>query len=303
MTLFSRFFDHIGTALDALVDRGALPAGLDRSAISVEPPRDPSHGDVAINAAMVLAKPAGANPRALAELLAAELGALDEVTEASVAGPGFINLRLADSSWRDELALIHELQYEAYFLTVWDLVKFARSRSILCQGRGSAANSAVCFCLGVTAVDPDRISVLFERFISKERGEAPDGIHPQLAALEMLIYPRSALVIANTILLALGTIEIIPPQAPFTLLIWGPKRVLPVRLTEFSITEEAYDPNLNPIRAKVLLGLRVLSYNDLPISNPGYALFLAHQVVKETLAAIGTVNNLAAAGTGDIRLF
>lgn len=73
-----------------------------------------------------------------------------------------------------ELALITELHYEAYFLTVWDLVRFARGRGILCQGRGSAANSAVCFCLGVTEVDPDRIDVLFERFISKERNEAPD---------------------------------------------------------------------------------------------------------------------------------
>ena len=106
MTLFSRFSDHIGAALDALAARDALPGGLDRSAISVEPPRDPAHGDVATNAAMVLAKPAGMNPRALADLLVAELGALDEVTEASVAGPGFINLRLRDDSWRDELALI-----------------------------------------------------------------------------------------------------------------------------------------------------------------------------------------------------
>ena len=73
-----------------------------------------------------------------------------------------------------ELGLISELRYEAYFLTVWDIVRFARSRGILCQGRGSAANSAVCYCLGVTSVDPDRIDVLFERFISKERGEAPD---------------------------------------------------------------------------------------------------------------------------------
>ena len=73
-----------------------------------------------------------------------------------------------------ELALIGELRYEAYFLTVFDLVRFARRRGILCQGRGSAANSVVCFCLGVTSVDPEQIAVLFERFISKERGEAPD---------------------------------------------------------------------------------------------------------------------------------
>ena len=73
-----------------------------------------------------------------------------------------------------ELGLIGELHYEAYFLTVWDLVRFARSRDILCQGRGSAANSAVCYCLGVTSVDPERMDVLFERFISRERNEAPD---------------------------------------------------------------------------------------------------------------------------------
>ncbi|MGM0487702.1 MAG: error-prone DNA polymerase [Planctomycetota bacterium] len=73
-----------------------------------------------------------------------------------------------------ELALIQELHYEAYFLTVWDLVRFARRRDILCQGRGSAANSAVCFCLGITSVDPRHMDVLFERFVSRERNEAPD---------------------------------------------------------------------------------------------------------------------------------
>jgi error-prone DNA polymerase len=73
-----------------------------------------------------------------------------------------------------ELRLIEELRYEAYFLTVWDLVKFARRQGILCQGRGSAANSAVCFCLGITSVDPDRTDLLFERFVSRERDEAPD---------------------------------------------------------------------------------------------------------------------------------
>jgi len=73
-----------------------------------------------------------------------------------------------------ELALIAELEYEPYFLTVHDIVRFARSRHILCQGRGSAANSAVCFCLGITEVDPGRMSLLFERFISRERNEPPD---------------------------------------------------------------------------------------------------------------------------------
>ncbi|HBE70274.1 MAG TPA: error-prone DNA polymerase [Planctomycetaceae bacterium] len=75
---------------------------------------------------------------------------------------------------KHEIGLIEELRYESYFLTVWDLVRFARSRDILCQGRGSAANSVVCFCLGITSVDPNRLDLLFERFISRERGEAPD---------------------------------------------------------------------------------------------------------------------------------
>jgi hypothetical protein len=128
------------------------------------------------------------------------------------------------------------------------------------------------------------------------------GVYPQLSALEMLVYPKSALVLANTLLLATGSIEVIPPTAPFTLFVWGAKRVLPVRLTSFSITEEAYDTSLNPIRAKVSLGLRVLSYNDLPLLHPGYSLFLAHQVVKETMATIGSVNDLSAVAGGNIQL-
>jgi hypothetical protein len=119
------------------------------------------------------------------------------------------------------------------------------------------------------------------------------GIYPQLSALEMLIYPKSALVIANTVLLAAGSIEVIPAIAPLTLFIWGPQRVLPVRVSSFSITEEAHDTKLNPIRAKVSLGLRVLSYNDLSLTHPGYALFLAHQVVKELMATVGSVAGTA----------
>ncbi|MET4896439.1 arginine--tRNA ligase [Sphingomonadaceae bacterium jetA1] len=106
MTLYTRFAAHIDAALDALVANGTLPGGLDRRNVTVEPPRDASHGDLATNAAMVLAKPAGTNPRALAEALAAELGKLDEVDSVSVAGPGFLNMRLTEAAWRDELAAI-----------------------------------------------------------------------------------------------------------------------------------------------------------------------------------------------------
>jgi len=106
MTLYTRFAAHIDAALDTLVAAGTLPGGLDRRNVTVEPPRDASHGDLATNAAMVLAKPAGTNPRALAEALAAELGKLDEVDSVAVAGPGFLNMRLTDAAWRDELAAI-----------------------------------------------------------------------------------------------------------------------------------------------------------------------------------------------------
>jgi hypothetical protein len=128
------------------------------------------------------------------------------------------------------------------------------------------------------------------------------GIYPQLSALEMLTYPPSATVIANTVLLAAGTIEVIPPDAPLTLFIWGAKRILPVRITDFSITEEAHDQTLNPIRAKVGLGLRVLGYNDLSITDPGYYIFMAHQIVKETLSVVGTVSDLTAVAGSNIRL-
>ncbi|WP_293876646.1 MULTISPECIES: arginine--tRNA ligase [unclassified Sphingomonas] len=106
MTLYTRFAAHVATALDTLTAAGTLPDGLDRRNVTVEPPRDVTHGDLATNAAMVLAKPAGMNPRALGEALAAELGKLDDVATASVAGPGFINLTLTDAAWRDELTQI-----------------------------------------------------------------------------------------------------------------------------------------------------------------------------------------------------
>ncbi|MGF1550850.1 MAG: arginine--tRNA ligase [Sphingomonadaceae bacterium] len=106
MTLYARFADHIEAALAALEAEGALPAGLDRGNVAVEPPRDPAHGDLATNAAMALAGPAGLPPRELAGLIAPRLEALEEVESAQVAGPGFINLRLAPAVWREELRTI-----------------------------------------------------------------------------------------------------------------------------------------------------------------------------------------------------
>jgi hypothetical protein len=128
------------------------------------------------------------------------------------------------------------------------------------------------------------------------------GVYPQLSALEMLLYPKSAAVIANTALMLAGSIEIVQPAAPFTLFIWGIKRVLPVRLSGFNITEERFDPDLNPIAAKLNLTLNVLSTNDFSVSHPGYYTFLTHQVVKETMAVVGSVSNVAAVAGGDVSI-
>ncbi len=108
MSIFQIYRAHVDTALDALEAKGFLPEGLSRAAVTLDPPRDAAHGDLSVNAAMVLAKPAGMNPRALAEALVAELSATEGVTSAEIAGPGFINLRLGAEAWLAELTAIAE---------------------------------------------------------------------------------------------------------------------------------------------------------------------------------------------------
>ncbi len=111
------------------------------------------------------------------------------------------------------------------------------------------------------------------------------GIQPQLALLELLIYPASATLIANEALSQLGTIEILPMETALTVFAWGKSRITPVRITDLSITEEAFDPQLNPIRAKVSLGMRVLSVNDVGFLTPAGAMYMIYQTTKESLAA------------------
>lgn len=121
--------------------------------------------------------------------------------------------------------------------------------------------------------------------------QAPDrspnvrlGIHPQLAALESLIYPESAALQANNDLAGRGALEILPMESPLALFVWSDQRVVPVRITDFSVTEESFDPLLNPIRAKVTLGLRTLSVDDLGFNHRGGGLFMSYLKNKEALA-------------------
>lgn len=111
------------------------------------------------------------------------------------------------------------------------------------------------------------------------------GLLPQLSQLEMLINPTVETLQADDAMANAGTLEIIPLEQPLTLFVWSKSRVVPVRLTDFSVTEEAFDPSLNPIRAKVSLGLRVLSVDDLGFSHPGGRMFMTYLSNKEQLAS------------------
>jgi hypothetical protein len=126
------------------------------------------------------------------------------------------------------------------------------------------------------------------------------GIQAQLAALETIIYPTSAQLLNNNRLSQSGTLEIVPMETPLCLFIWNKNRILPVRITELSITEEAFDVNLNPIRAKVSLGMRVLSVDDLGFDNKGGGIFLNYLQQKEKLAGMFSGGNLNSLGINSI---
>lgn len=129
-----------------------------------------------------------------------------------------------------------------------------------------------------------------------EEQATQSGIHPQLAALEVIVYPTSGHLFANNDAASAGTLEIAPAQGALTLFIFGPKRIVPVRITELSITEEAFDTDLNPIRAKVSLGLRVLTVDDMGFDGKGGGLFMAYLKAKEELAEKNQAGTLGALG-------
>ncbi len=140
-----------------------------------------------------------------------------------------------------------------------------------------------------------------------DRMEHPDfdptvtdhGIAPQLAALETMIYPTSAQLTAADADARGGTLEIVPMDAPLVLFVWSKARIVPVRITEFSVTEEMFDSALNPIRAKVSLGMRVLTIDDVPFTSTAGSIYMAYQQQKERLAqsaAGGRLNLLGITG-------
>ena len=133
-------------------------------------------------------------------------------------------------------------------------------------------------------------------FPDQNRATVENGILPQLAALETLTYPASSALISNNRLASLGTLEIAPVEAPLSIFVWGPRRVLPVRVTEFSITEEAFDQTLNPLRATISLGMRVLSVSDLGFDHRGGNLYMTYHQQLERLAQLNSSGTLGALG-------
>jgi len=172
-------------------------------------------------------------------------------------------------------------------------------------GGGEGSDRAEAFRLTGPPKETITLSVEMDAADQLERVDplaVISGLAPALAALELMLYPKSATIIGNAILAQAGILEIIPPEAPLTVFVWGPQRVVPVRLTGFSITEEAYDTLLNPIRAKVELSLQVLSTADLRLLHPGYNLFLAHQIAKEVLGTANLTSSVATLGAS-LKLF
>ncbi len=160
------------------------------------------------------------------------------------------------------------------------------SRTLQAQGAAEGGDRSEALRLRGPAVETIKIEVEIDATDDLDAGDATTeelGIHPQLAALETLVYPTSAHLESNNLLSRLGTLEIVPAEAPLALFVFGAARVLPVRITDFSVTEEAFDPNLNPIRAKASLGMRVLTIDDVGFEHRAGGLFMSYLQQKEAL--------------------
>lgn len=160
------------------------------------------------------------------------------------------------------------------------------TRTLQIQGAGDGGERSEVLRLRGPAVETIKVEAEIDATDSMELGDptvAELGIHPQLAALETIIYPSSAQLEGNNTLAESGTLEILPMETALVLFVFGQNRVLPVRLTDFSVTEEAFDPNLNPIRAKVSLGMRVLTVDDVGFNHKAGSLFMSYLQQKEAL--------------------
>ena len=179
------------------------------------------------------------------------------------------------------------------------------SRTLQAQQVGEGADRSQMLRLKGPAVETFRVEAELDaadqlEFPDQHQSVVESGIAPQLAVLESLVNPTAQDLLSNNALAAAGTLEIAPMESPLPLFVWGANRIVPVRVTEFSITEEAFDPGLNPIRARVTLGLRVLSVDDLGFNHKGGSVFMAYLQAREKLASKAATVGFDALGIGGI---
>jgi hypothetical protein len=179
------------------------------------------------------------------------------------------------------------------------------TRTLQAQHAGEGAERSEALRLKGPAVETFKLEAEIDaadqlEFPEQNRSTVEAGIAPQLAVLESLINPSAADLLAGKALAASGTLEIAPMESALAIFVWGANRIVPVRVTEFSITEEAFDPFLNPIRAKLSLGLRVLSIDDLGFDHKGGGLFMAYLQSREKLATKASTFGFDALGIGGI---
>jgi hypothetical protein len=179
------------------------------------------------------------------------------------------------------------------------------SRTLQVQGAGESGNRSEALRLKGPAVETIKLEAEIDatdqlEFPEQNPSAVELGILPQLALLETLVHPTSSQLNSNNQLAQSGALEIVPMESLLALFVWSKNRIVPVRVTDFGVTEEAFDPDLNPIRAKVSLGLRVLSVDDLGFQHKGGSLFLSYLQNKEQLAGKVATGTLGALGIGGI---
>jgi hypothetical protein len=180
-----------------------------------------------------------------------------------------------------------------------------RSYQVQSSGGDSGAERAQPFRLKGPAIESIKLEAEIDATDSLEQPEqnanaVAFGIAPQLAVLESLVNPTTKELLARNALSQSGALEILPPESPLVLFIWSTSRVVPVRVTEFAITEEAFDTALNPIRAKVSLGLRVLTIDDLGFDHRGGGIFMSHLRTREALAGKTGAASLQSLGLNNL---
>lgn len=177
------------------------------------------------------------------------------------------------------------------------------TRTLQSQDAGDNSSRSEALRLTGPPIETIKLEAEIDATDKMETGDASTaefGIQPRLAVLETLLYPRSEQLNSNNNLAASGTLEIMPMESPLTLFIWNKNRIIPVRITEFSITEEAFDPMLNPIRATINLGMRVLSVDDFGFNHKGGNLYMSYHQAKENIAAKYASGSLQELGINSI---